>query len=153
MSEIQLNEEVTPEGSINEEGAESPMITPAIPGEPDFMYPKDFNVEVPVEDLSDEALANYHDNAHILWNKYERGMPLDFGFNMLILTHYRIVKELERRGFTHFEPINALDVIRVTPKELIHHSEEMSKKKVENEGKDSSNLSLEPPIILKEKEI
>ena len=142
-------EDVTPEGSVEQEGADIPMPTPGTPVEPDFFFPKEFNIDVPLSELSNEALADYHDLTHIFWNKYERGTPMNFGFTQLIVLHKKAVGELERRGFSHFGPINALDLINISPAEMQQHSEELSKK---NSQRDA-NLSFEPPIITSKKEI
>ncbi len=126
------------------------------PQSPDFIYPKDFDPNANVGELEDELLWRYHDLTHIFWNKYERGTPLDLDFNTLVLLHFQIVQELDKRGFVHIHPINNLDIIQVAPARMIKYAANLKSADEEHTAqnvKKEASLYFTTPIVVKKEEI
>ena len=132
---------------LPEEPQEQP--TGTFPANPDFIYVKDFDPNANIEELEDSMLIKYHDLVHIFWNQHERSMPLDFGFNDMVVMHSRIAQELERRGLPHFMPINNLDSIHITPMQIKLYAEQMSKTPTETPEKSEENLTFRAPTVVK----
>jgi len=129
--------------------------TTKFPQSPDYIYPKDFDPNANIEDLDDDLLWRYHDLTHIFWNKYERGTPLPTDFNSLIFMHYRIVQEIDKRGWVHMIPINNLDIIPVSPARMVKYAANLKKvddKLTKQDSKEEASLSFSPPIIVPKEE-
>jgi len=105
------------------------MPTNKFPSEPDWIYPKDFDIKANVGEMDDDLLSKYHDLTHIYWERILKGAELNYLLNELILLHYQIIKEFEKRNLIHFEPINALDTIRLSNIEYQAYIQNLDEKK------------------------
>jgi len=130
---------------INPEVIESP--TEKLPVEPDWIYPKDFDINAIPENMEDSLLMKYHDLTHIYFEKILKGSELNYSFNDLIILHYKIIKEYEKRDLIHFEPINSLDSIHFSNREYQGYISNLNKESTEN-PKTEVNLSFSNPTIL-----
>jgi len=62
-----------------------------------------------IAELSDRQLMNLHDNLHVMWNKKEEGVNVNWTFKDIKDTHLAVKNELERRREEHIDFINQLD--------------------------------------------
>jgi len=114
---------------------------------PDWIYPKDFDINAKVESMDNELLIKYHDLTHIYFDRILKGAELTFTLNELILLHYKIIKEFENRNLIHFEPINQLDKIHISNIEYQNYVSNMQKDSEKKEEIFKTNLFSGEPII------
>jgi len=143
MSEKEMNETEYPV----EEG-EKELPTEKFPTEPDWIYPKDFDVKAEVENMEYTLLNKYHDLTHIYFERILKGAELNFLLNEIIILHYKIVKEFEKRNVIHLEPINSLDNIKISNLEYQYYVNSLNKESLETK-KTEVNLSFLSPTRLK----
>jgi hypothetical protein len=67
--------------------------------------------------------------------------------NELIILHYKIIKEFEKRNLVHFQPINELDSIHFSNIEYQNYINNLNKEVTEI-PKTEANLSFSKPTIV-----
>lgn len=122
---------------------------PKSPSNPDWIYPKDFDINAKVENLDDTMLGRYHSLAHIYWNKVLNGAELNFTLDELIILHFKIIREFEKRNQIHFKPINSLDEVWISNLEFMHYVQNLQKNSEEIVKKSEANLSFFQPTVTK----
>jgi len=127
------------------------MPTNKFPSEPDWIYPKDFDIKANVSEMDNGFLMKYHDLTHIYWERILKGAELNYLLNELILLHYQIIREFEKRNLIHFEPINSLDSIRLSNIEYQTYIQNLEEKDEEVVEKSEANLSFSSPTISQNK--
>jgi len=141
-SELQESEDYVPREETEE------MPTNKFPTEPDWIYPKDFDINAEVGNMDNELIEKYHDLTHIYWNRILKGAEINYRLTELILLHYKITKEFEKRNLIHFEPINSLDSIHISNLEYQMCIQNLDKNAEEVTEKTEANLSFAQPNIL-----
>lgn len=136
--ELQSNEDYLPKSEVTE------LPTNTFPTSPDWIYPKDFDINAKVENMEDSLLNKYHDLTHIYWERILKGAELNFLLNEIIILHYKIVKEFEKRNQCHFNPINSLDEIKLSNIEYQNYVQNLTKDEKVKE-KTEINLSFSQP--------
>ena len=121
--------------------------TSTFPSSPDWIYPKDFDINANVEEMDDRLINKYHDLTHIYFEKILNGAELNFFFGELVILHHKIVKELEKRDLIHFQPINILDSIHLSNRDYQDYIANLNKE-VEGVKKKEVNLSFSSPTIV-----
>jgi len=125
------------------------MPTNKFPSEPDWIYPKDFDIGANVSEMDNDLLMKYHDLTHIYWERILKGAEINYLLNELVLLHYKITKEFEKRNLIHFEPINSLDNIHLSNIEYQMYVQNLEEKDESEPEKKEANLSFSCPTISK----
>ena len=141
------NQEMQSESNYPIEPEVSEVPTDKFPSEPDWIYPKDFDINANVENMEDTLLNKYHDLTHIYFERILKGAELNYLLNEIIVLHYKIIKEFEKRNLIHFNPINSLDKIYFSNIEYQSYVNNLSKEPKEVPKKEV-NLSFSSPTIV-----